>query len=273
MFYYNKKLPQLNDIVFVTIKSFSKNGAYCNLIEYNNIEGLILNTELDRRIKHANRQFTFNNIYPLLVISVFGDKIDLSYRKINPEERSNYLEQFGYIEKVRQFVRECIYITKLDEETVYSLTMWKFFKNSNYLTDAKNIYMTIIKNPLMFMFHAGGKFNEQFMEYIENMKNRIETKIIIIGQNFELFICDEEAIYKLKNLLSYKSNNTEIKYIASPRYQLIISGDEEFCDNEIKKFNEYMNKNISNYQKCIFKMLDKSTIKEQHYSFKKIKID
>jgi len=272
MYYYSNKLPKINDIVFVTIKSFTDNGAYCNLLEYNNLEGLILNSELDKWVKSANKQFEFHKVYPLLVLAISGDKVDLSIKKVKKEDRNKYLEQFGYIDKIKQLVKECVFVTKLDEETVCKLTMWKFFKN-NHLETAKNIYNDIIKNPIMFMFHTNGLHHDQFMEFVENMRTRIDTKDVIIGQDFELIICDENAIEKLKEILSYTKPNTEIRYIASPKYQFVVSGTKDFCDNEVKIFTEYMNTNVKKYQRCLFNISEASVIKEQQFTFRKLKID
>lgn len=46
---YEKKYPQVDDVVMVKVKSIAEMGAYVSLVEYNNIEGMILLSELSRR--------------------------------------------------------------------------------------------------------------------------------------------------------------------------------------------------------------------------------
>ena len=46
---YEAKFPEVDDVVMVQVKSIAEMGAYVSLQEYNNIEGMILLSELSRR--------------------------------------------------------------------------------------------------------------------------------------------------------------------------------------------------------------------------------
>ena len=46
---YEAKYPEVDDVVMVQVKSIAEMGAYVSLLEYNNIEGMILLSELSRR--------------------------------------------------------------------------------------------------------------------------------------------------------------------------------------------------------------------------------
>jgi translation initiation factor 2 subunit 1 len=46
---YEKKFPEVEDVVMVQVKSIAESGAYVSLLEYNGIEGMILLSELSRR--------------------------------------------------------------------------------------------------------------------------------------------------------------------------------------------------------------------------------
>lgn len=53
---YQKEYPEVDDLVVVQVKSIVDMGAYCSLLEYNGIEGMILMSELSRRrIRSVNR--------------------------------------------------------------------------------------------------------------------------------------------------------------------------------------------------------------------------
>lgn len=43
------RLPELEDVVTVNVRSIVEMGAYINLLEYSNIEGMILLSELSGR--------------------------------------------------------------------------------------------------------------------------------------------------------------------------------------------------------------------------------
>ena len=47
--FYEQKYPEIDDVVMVNVRSIADMGAYVHLLEYNNIEGMILLSELSRR--------------------------------------------------------------------------------------------------------------------------------------------------------------------------------------------------------------------------------
>jgi translation initiation factor 2 alpha subunit (eIF-2alpha) len=54
--YYEQKYPEVDDLVVVNVRSIAEMGAYVSLLEYNNIEGMILLSELSRRrIRSINK--------------------------------------------------------------------------------------------------------------------------------------------------------------------------------------------------------------------------
>ena len=54
--FYKNKLPEQGDLVLVLVNKVTEVGAYVNLLEYNNIEGMIALTEASkRRIRSVNK--------------------------------------------------------------------------------------------------------------------------------------------------------------------------------------------------------------------------
>lgn len=47
--FYEKQYPDIDEAVLVKVRSVAEMGAYVSLLEYNNIEGMILLSELSRR--------------------------------------------------------------------------------------------------------------------------------------------------------------------------------------------------------------------------------
>ena len=50
---YENQFPEIDDVVMVQVRSIAEMGAYVCLLEYNNIEGMILLSELTRLIAGA----------------------------------------------------------------------------------------------------------------------------------------------------------------------------------------------------------------------------
>jgi len=54
--FYEQNFPEVDECVVVEIKSIAEMGAYVTLLEYGNIEGMILLSELSRRrIRSVNK--------------------------------------------------------------------------------------------------------------------------------------------------------------------------------------------------------------------------
>ena len=69
--FYEQKYPEINDVVMVNVRSIADMGVYVHLLEYNNIEGMILLSEsLFRRINRINKLFRVGRTEPVVVIRV-----------------------------------------------------------------------------------------------------------------------------------------------------------------------------------------------------------
>ena len=80
---YAKEYPEVEDLVVVQVKSIVDMGAYCSLLEYNGIEGMILMSELSRRrIRSVNR-----------LIRVGRQEI-VAVLRVNKEKGINFLSFF-----------------------------------------------------------------------------------------------------------------------------------------------------------------------------------
>ena len=268
MLYYGKKTPNINDIVFVYISEFSKGGTYCKLIEYGDIEGFILNTELDRKVYDPKKIFSFGETYPMFVLAVTSKGIDLSYKKVIIDDRQKLLEKFGTIKKICHLVIEYSYLTKIPVDVVSELTIWKLFGN-DYLSDPKLLYNSILKDITKFTYCISETYPEETKLFIENITSRITMTNMIVHQNFDLMICDEDAISKLKQVLIYDGDtNTQVKYISSPRYQISVTGDSEStCEDKINKCLDFMKDKMKTYN-TIFKLQDKVIAKNQEIILK-----
>ncbi|KAA8575948.1 hypothetical protein EYC84_006113 [Monilinia fructicola] len=66
--FYEEKYPEIDSFVMVNVKQIAEMGAYVKLLEYDNIDGMILLSELSRRLDKEKGY------------------IDLSKRRVSPED-------------------------------------------------------------------------------------------------------------------------------------------------------------------------------------------
>jgi len=87
--FYEEQYPEIESLVMVNVRHIAEMGAYVSLLEYNNIEGMILLSELSRRrIRSINKLIRVNRNEVVMVLRVDKEKgyIDLSKRRVSPED-------------------------------------------------------------------------------------------------------------------------------------------------------------------------------------------
>lgn len=76
---YEKEYPEADELVLVQVKNVAETGAYVSLLEYNNIEGMILLSELSRRrIRSMNKVIRVGRTEVVVVLRVDREKGNVS---------------------------------------------------------------------------------------------------------------------------------------------------------------------------------------------------
>ena len=119
--------------MMVNVRSIADMGAYVSLLEYNNIESMILLSELSRRrIRSINKLIRIGRNECVVVIRVDTEKgyIDLSKRRFSPEEAIKYEDKFTKFKTVCSVLRhvaEVLEYTKDEQlESLFQRTAWVF---------------------------------------------------------------------------------------------------------------------------------------------------
>nr|CAD7598096.1 unnamed protein product [Timema genevievae] len=131
--FYKEKYPEVEDVVMVNVRSIAEMGAYVHLLEYNNIEGMILLSELSRRrIRSINKLIRVGKTEPVVVIRVDKEKgyIDLSKRRVSAEDVEKCTERFAKAKAVNSILRHVAELLHYENdeqlEDLYQRTAWKF---------------------------------------------------------------------------------------------------------------------------------------------------
>lgn len=127
---YEAKYPEVDMAVMIQVKNIADMGAYVSLLEYNNIEGMILFSELSRRrIRSVNSLIRVGRIEPVMVLRVDKEKgyIDLSKRRVSEEDIAQCEERYNKSKLVHSIMRHVAETMSMDLEVCYFLLSEKFF--------------------------------------------------------------------------------------------------------------------------------------------------
>lgn len=277
MYYYGikntvKTVPILNDIVFVEVTHFSGKNTYCKLLEYNDLEGFVPITELDRKVFDPEKQFKNNTVYPMVVTGFTQSEdgkmsVDLSYKKVQKDTRNELLLNFGNVNKLYGMLKEFCFLTQVPFDVAQSLVLFPKFEvcAQQYLTEAGALYKQYLRNPSEFFSDVDQSLQDQIALFVENMKSRLNITHMIIYQQFRLWVMQNNSLNILKSVLSYQANGGQIEYVSSPKYQFTIT-----CENDeerqtiLNNFLSYINEQQTLY-KIKFELDEYQVIKDQEF--------
>ncbi|CAM9585764.1 unnamed protein product [Heterosigma akashiwo] len=121
-------------------------GAYVTLLEYNNIEGMILLSELSRRrIRSINKLIRVNRNEVVMVLRVDKEKgryIDLSKRRVSPEDVAKCEDRYNKAKAVHSVLRHVADQQGAALEDLYRRCGWPLYRRAGHAYDAFKLALT-----------------------------------------------------------------------------------------------------------------------------------
>uniref|UniRef100_T1J8V6 Eukaryotic translation initiation factor 2 subunit 1 n=1 Tax=Strigamia maritima TaxID=126957 RepID=T1J8V6_STRMM len=226
---YSQRYPEIEDVVMVNVRSIAEMGAYVSLLEYNNIEGMILLSELSRRrIRSINKLIRVGRSECVVVIRVDKEKgyIDLSKRRVSPEDIIKCEEKFAKAKAVNSILKHVAEILKYESdaqlEKLYQKTAWLFdekYKKQAYCYD---VFKHAVSDPAILDDCNLDEVTKDIL--IQNIKRRLTPQAVKIRADIEVACYRYEGIDAVKNALrkgiacSTEEMPIKINLIAPPLY-------------------------------------------------------
>lgn len=226
--FYENLFPDIESVVMVTVRNIADMGAYVSLMEYNNIEGMILLSELSRRrIRSIHKLIRVNRNEVVMVLRVDKEKgyIDLSKRRVSPEDVAACEDRFNKAKAVHGVLRHVAERRKYYLEDLYVKIGWPLYRKYGHAFDAFKLAISDDKN-------AGDPFAE--IDVPDDLKEEIKMYILRrlapqptkIRSDIEVSCFSYEGIDAIREALfagmAVGGDNTQIKIklIAPPIYVL-----------------------------------------------------
>ncbi|XP_055595291.1 eukaryotic translation initiation factor 2 subunit 1 [Uranotaenia lowii] len=235
--FYKQKYPEVEDVVMVNVLSIAEMGAYVHLLEYNNIEGMILLSELSRRrIRSINKLIRVGKTEPVVVIRVDKNKgyIDLSKRRVSPEDVEKCTERFAKAKAVNSILRHVADMMKFNDEQLeelYEKTAWHFEEKLKTKAAAYDVFKQCVSDPAML--DECGLEPEVKELLLSNIKRKLTSQAVKIRADIECACYGYEGIDAVKTALragldmSTEELPIKINLIAPPLYVMTTSTPEK----------------------------------------------
>merc|ERR1712216_723534 len=220
--YYENEFPEVEDVVIVAVRQIADMGAYVQLLEYNNKEGMILLSELSRRrIRSINKLIKVGRNEVVVVLRVEQEKgyIDLSKRRVSPEDIERHEIKYSKAKAVHSIMRHCAETLETDLEPLYESVGWPLARKYGHAYDA--FAKSITDEEEVF---GSVTCSDQVREILmTQIKRRLSPQAVKVRADFEVTCFSYEGIDAIKAALfaGEKAGSTEdikvhIRLIAPP---------------------------------------------------------
>nr|CAG4648072.1 EOG090X09RW [Moina brachiata]SVE93130.1 EOG090X09RW [Moina brachiata] len=252
--YYGQKYPEVDDVVMVNVRSIAEMGAYVHLLEYNNIEGMILLSELSRRrIRSINKLIRVGKTEPVVVIRVDKEKgyIDLSKRRVSPEDVDKCMDKYSKAKAVNSILRHVAellkYQTDEELEDLYRKTAWHFEEKNKKQSSSYDVFKQAVNDPSVL--DECGLDEETKETLLTIIRRKLTQQAVKIRSDVEVACYGYEGIGAVKKALkagiacSTEEIPIRINLIAPPLYVVTTQTPErqdglKALENAIEKVRE-----------------------------------
>ena len=224
--YYENKYPEVDEVVMVNVQEIAEMGAYVKLLEYDNIEGMVLLSELlRRRIRSIQKLIRVGKNEVAVVLRVDKEKgyIDLSKRRVSAEDIVKCDERYNKLKAVHSILRHCAEKFSIPLETLYQSVCWPLSKKFGHAYDAFKLSIT---DPSIFDDVEAP--NKEVLEELKlYISRRLTPQPIKIRADIEVSCFSYEGIDAIKRALkSAEDISTEqlivkAKLVAAPLYVIL----------------------------------------------------
>lgn len=226
--YYGTNFPQVNDIVVVLITAVAEAGVTCELLEYGNIEGIILSTELtNRRIRSMAKEARIGQIQVVRVIRVDPIKgyIDLSKKGVREAEKETALRRYQRAQRVQQLFRTVAdqFPTRDDVFAGFeSHFLFPVYQNSDYVDAYQACQQLCLDHDSVAEFSAID--TETRGPLLKEIERRFTLPMQKVVARFELYSCSPNGIEDIQALIKRIKTKCTLCpyriYYLKPDYQL-----------------------------------------------------
>ena len=227
---YEAKFPEVDEVVMVQVKSIAEMGAYVQLLEYNNIEGMILLSELTRRrIRSVSKLIKVGRVEPVMVLRVDKEKgyIDLSKRRVSPEDVAACEEKYNKSKMVHSIMRHTAETTTATLVDLYEHMAWPLyakyghcFEAFKHMVDDPDKVLDELKKP-----DGSPAVNDEVKNaLVKDIRRRMTPQPLKIRADVELTCFAYDGVLHIKEAMraaeavSTEECKVKISLVASPLY-------------------------------------------------------
>ncbi|KAL6896811.1 hypothetical protein ACP4OV_007383 [Aristida adscensionis] len=241
---YEAAFPEVNEAVMVRVQRVSDTGVYVSLLEYGGIEGMVLLSELSRRlIRSVTALAPVGRQEPAVVLRVDEARghVDLSRRRVSDEDARRCNDRYARSKLVHSVMRHVADTLDLDLEPLYRRVAWPLYRRYGHAFDAFKLAAAdpdAVFDALTYEEEHTGPDGQQVTKIVPALTPEVKDVLVkniirrIIGQPLKIRADVEMTCFHFDGVLHIKEamrkaeaagNDkcpVKMKLIAAPLYVL-----------------------------------------------------
>jgi translation initiation factor 2 subunit 1 len=231
-----REMPEVGDLVVVTVKEVQNYGAIVQLDEYPGVSGFIHIAEVATGwIKHIKDFVRVNQRTVCKVLNVDPNRrhVDLSLKRVNEHQKREKIEEWKNDQKSYKLLEIVAKEANISDDS-------KVKSIENYLiAEYGSVYDAFFEAASNKDFMKD--MNEPWKDvFIKVSKENISIPMVKIGGEIDMYSLAPNGIELIKNALDIEEDsNIEITYAGSPRYRIsVIDEDYKSAEEKLKNILE-----------------------------------
>merc|ERR1712230_176172 len=229
--FYEEKYPEIDSFVMVNVKQIAEMGAYVKLLEYDNIEGMILLSELSRRrIRSIQKLIRVGRNEVVVVMRVDKEKgyIDLSKRRVSAEDVVKCEERYNKSKAVHSIMRHVAEKTEKDLEEINDMIAWPLYDKYGHAYEAFKLSITdpSVFEPLNIPEPILGELRANIARRLTPQPVKIRADIHVTCFSYAGIDAIRRAL-KAGEAVGTEAIPIKIKLVAPPLYVLLSNATDK----------------------------------------------
>ena len=250
-----KKLPDLGEIVIVTVKEVTGHGAYVTLDEYDNLTAFLHISEIATGwIRNIERYVKAKQKTVLKVIRVnpTRSEVDLSLKQVTGEEKKAKVMEVKKDEKGVNFMDVIKTNLGYDQNSIKEIEE-KISQKYDFIYDA--FEAVAIKGPEVL---STLDLKPEVIDAIELESKKIQIPHIEVRAVLDITVRKGDGIDTIKNILgsvdgSKNNSKIDITYIGAPKYRITVTAEnfkiaEKALNHAIERIKTNIEKNSGTFK-------------------------
>ncbi len=260
---YKQIYPQVEDVVMVKVNKIEDIGVYVSLLEYNDIEGIILLKNISRsvRLRNIGKFIRVDQQMPMEVLSVDEEKgyIYLNLKFLSLEEKTKCAEKYMRSKKVHEIFKRISVVTDTPLVELYEKTGWPLYRVYSHCYNAFQLIFE--DNNLLDKYCKDNLIKDEIIKIINQ---KFVTKSITITMLLNVTCYSYSGILGIQKSLrkGYEKAgemgvNIKICLVATPLYEVSLETKEPSKSVEwLKQISEAISAEIiKEGGECIIKKI------------------